>query len=488
MDGVHLDAQVHWRAGANTYARRADLVLPFLLETGETSEARHGAAAATPTTARGETAGNNVSESKASKEVSVGDCCPWCGVSTLRAEHANDTVEDSDAVNVAEVIVRGRDGERHEGSGLDPASATTNVPQNMQGCVEGERLPGRSACVSCGFEFPSADLWSVSESRAARSFVNWQGVCSAGGHWRDSFCTGAGVRDTVGIGQIEMNQSNSFRKACLRGRVERENMRRRHRREERDVATGADFNEVGPRTVKGGGDITSRLAPMASSKRRQEVELELGEHHAEEQRRQAARQLCSHSGRVDHWDVDASDRACVVLDLGSMEPGGNQYNHSYVDTDAFQISPPCQASSSRGHTRAVRTIQRLWHRRQEWAAQLAGSSPSVRQDAGTTWPANEQAVTKLQSAFRGFHVRRALQVKDWSMMFSSCRPVSRGYSIESSGSSTERSIRHLRPRDGQQDCSHASASHNRRLANRENSQPWKDWTFCNPLVVQHARD
>lgn len=423
MDGVHLDAQVHWRAGANTYGRRADLVLPFLLETGETSEAPHGAAAATPTTARSETTGNNVSESKALKEASVGDCCPWCGVCTLRAKHANDTVEESDAVNVAGVIVRGRDGKRDEASGLDPASGTTNLPQHMPGCVEGGRSSGPSTCVSCGFELPSADLWSVSQSRAARSFVSWQGVCSAGGRWRDGFC--AGVRDTIGIGQEEMSESNSFRKACLRGRVEREKTRRRHRREERNVATGAYFNEVGPRTVKGGGDITSRLAPMASSKRRLEVELELGEHHAEERRRQAATQLCSHSGRVDHGGVGASDRACVVLDHASIEPREDQCNHSYLGTDAFQISP-CQASSSRRHTRAARTIQRLWHLRQERTAQLVASSPSVRQDVGTTWPANEQAVTKLQSAFRGFHVRRALQVTDWWMMFSSFRPVPRG--------------------------------------------------------------
>ncbi|CAN0510270.1 unnamed protein product, partial [Ectocarpus sp. 12 AP-2014] len=237
MDGVHLDAQVHWRAGANTYGRRADLVLPFLLETGETSEAPHGAAASTPTAARSETTGNDVSESKALKEASVGDCCLWCGVCTLRAEHANNTVEESDAVNVAGVIVRGRDGKRDEASGLDPASGTINLPQHMPGCVEGGRSSGPSTCVSCGFELPSADLWSVSESRAARSFVSWQGVCSAGGRWRDGFC--AGVRDKIGIGQAEMSESDSFRKACLRGRVEREKMRRRHRREERNVATGA---------------------------------------------------------------------------------------------------------------------------------------------------------------------------------------------------------------------------------------------------------
>ncbi|CAN0494415.1 unnamed protein product, partial [Ectocarpus sp. 12 AP-2014] len=241
MDGVHLDAQVHWRAGANTYGRRADLVLPFLLETGETSEAPHGAAASTPTAARSETTGNDVSESKALKEASVGDCCLWCGVCTLRAEHANNTVEESDAVNVAGVIVRGRDGKRDEASGLDPASGTINLPQHMPGCVEGGRSSGPSTCVSCGFELPSADLWSVSESRAARSFVSWQGVCSAGGRWRDGFC--AGVRDKIGIGQAEMSESDSFRKACLRGRVEREKMRRRHRREERNVATGAGFNE-----------------------------------------------------------------------------------------------------------------------------------------------------------------------------------------------------------------------------------------------------
>ncbi|CAM9322982.1 unnamed protein product [Ectocarpus sp. 6 AP-2014] len=286
MDGVHLDAQVHWRAGANTYGRRADLVLPFLLETGETSEARRGAAAATPTTARNETTGNDVSESKASKEASVGDYCPWCGVCTLRAKHANDTVEESDAVNVAEVIVRGRDGERDEASGLDPASGTTNLPQHIPGCVEGGRFSGPSTCVSCGFELPSANLWSVSESRAARSFVSWQDVCSAGGRWRDGFC--ADVRDTIGIGQEEMSERDSFRKACLQGRVEREKMRRRHRREERNVTTGAGVNE-------------------------------------------------------------------------------------------------------------------------ERTAQLVASSPGVRQDVGTTWPANEKAVTKLQSAFRGFHVRRALQ-------------------------------------------------------------------------------
>lgn len=374
MDGVQLDTQAHWRAGANTYGARADLVIPFLLSADGLSET-HGTA---------EQPGNSASKSKAPSTVGFEESCPWCGADTPSNENTN--VKASDSIGSAPVI--GTVGAAGE---LDPSHGG-ELPRAARRGVGDDRSSRRRTCASCGVSFPDADLWSVPDSRASRFPISWEEVCSAGDRWRGEFCLGASFQDALETNhEEEGNVASAFRTACLRGRDERASMRRRHRREERDLAARADLNEAEPRSANLGTDSTSRLATMAPSRRRLEIELELGKQQAEERRDQAARQLCFHGGGVD---VGGADRINEVVHE-------SQQAADLRDTERGRVH------QSPGHRRstAARVIQHHWYRRQKRAAP---SRPSL--EDSTRSPAKEQAVMKLQSAFRGFHVRRALQV------------------------------------------------------------------------------
>lgn len=378
MDGVQLDTQVHWRAGANTYGGRADLVLPFLLSIDEPGEI-HGT---------NEQTGKNVNELKVSNAIEVDESCPWCGAGTPSNENAN--VNANNSIGGGPIA-----GPGSEAAELDPASHGGQLLRPTRCRVANDRSSRQSTCACCGFSFPDTDLWSVPDPRAGHFTFSWEDVCSAGDRWRDEFCLGAGLHETLKTNHEEEKYATSaFRTACLRGRDERASMRRRHRREERDLATRADLNEAEPRSANLGGDSTSRLATMAPSRRRLEVELELGKQQAEERTDQAARQLCFHGGGVY---VGGTDRTTGVVHQSKQAPDLRGTERSGVH-------------QSPGHrrSRAARVIQHHWYRRQERAAP---SMPIV--EDGARRPAKEQAVMKLQSAFRGFHVRRALQVKAW---------------------------------------------------------------------------
>eukprot|EP00752_Nemacystus_decipiens_P011290 g10033.t1 len=143
LDGVQLDAQVHWRAGAKTYGARGDLVLPFLLSIDASSEIHHA------------------------------------------KEHPDASFSESSPIEVDEVC-------------------------------------------PC-----------------------WEDVCSAGDRWRGEICPGAGSLDAPETNAKEEDIPSAFRTACVRGRDERASMRRRHRREERDLAARADLNEAEPRLEDG---------------------------------------------------------------------------------------------------------------------------------------------------------------------------------------------------------------------------------------------
>lgn len=378
MDGVQLDAHVHWRAGANTYGGRAELVLPFLLSTDESSKI-HGT---------NEQNGNRANESKSSNANELDESCPWCGACTQCDENATANTNDSNG-GAPPVGTGGESGE------LDPPSHGGECPRPPQCSVGKNRWSRQRTCASCNFSFPDTDLWSVPDSQAGQFLFRWEDVCSAGDRWRGEFGLGAGFHDTPETNHTEEDVASAFRTACLRGRDDRASMRLRHRREERDLAARADLNEAEPRSANLGGDSTSRLATMAPSRRRLEVELELGKQQVEERRDQAARQLCFHGGGVY---VDATD-------------GNNEVVHQ-----SKQAASPSDTEERRGvhdspgqrRNRAAGVIQHHWYRRQERAETSRHSL-----EGGTRRPVKEQAVKKLQSAFRGFHVRRALQVQAW---------------------------------------------------------------------------
>lgn len=360
------------------YGARADLVLPFLLSTDESSEI-HGT---------NEQTGNSASGSKASSATEVDEACPWCGAGTPSSQ--NKTSSANDSTGGAVILGTG-----DEAGGSDPTSHGGELPRPTGCTVGNDRSSRQRICASCGFSFPDKNLWSAPDSLAGHFPFSWEDVCSAGDRWRREVCLGAGFHDALEANHHEEEDiANVFRTACLRGRDERASTRRRHRREERDLAARADLNEAEPRAMNLGGGSTSRLATMAPSRRRLEVELELGKQQAEERRDQAARQLYFHSGGVD---VGGADKTNGVVHQTQQATG-------LGDTDRSRVH------QSPGHrrSRAARVIQHHWHRRQEPAAR-----PMPGLEDGTTRPAKEQAVMKLQSAFRGFHVRRALQVKGW---------------------------------------------------------------------------
>lgn len=390
MDGMQLDGKVHWQARANAYGRRADLVFPFL-NTDETN-GTHSFAATAAKDPVDPAPGSSANESKEVHAVDVDESCPWCGAGMpCREQYINTSGGDGGGG----CDLGGRGNLRGDDEELDSASLAR----------QDDTIPGRAICTSCGFTFPDINPWFVPES--ARYSLNWGDVYSAGDRWRDEFFPGAGVRETAGKNnQEEGNASSTFRSACLRGRDERTNMRRRHRREERDLAASIDLSGAKPRAAKVGGDGTSRLASMTPSTWRLDKELELGKQQAEERLDQAARQLGFHGGGgVDHGVTGGTGGTCVVADLGHSATAGKQAvqatgNHPNL----FEKSRTHQRSGRR-QSRAAGLIQRLWRRRRE-RKELARHGL----EGGTKEPAKEQAVMKLQSAFRGFHVRRALQV------------------------------------------------------------------------------
>lgn len=150
-----------------------------------------------------------------------------------------------------------------------------------------------------------------------------------------------------------------------------------------------------------------RLALMVPSKQRLEQELELGERHARERRDLAARQLCFHGSGADHGGTheDEGGRVVLVLRPAAFETG--QRDRVHVDTFKASSTPE---SPIRRRSLAAGVIQRLWRRRRECVEPEEGFPPRDAPRVVVKEPVNTRALTKLQSAFRGFHVRRALQV------------------------------------------------------------------------------
>eukprot|EP00903_Cladosiphon_okamuranus_P007028 g6834.t1 len=124
MDGVQLDTRVHWRAGANTYGARADLVLPFLLNTDESSDI-HGT---------NEQTGNSGNGSKASSVVEIDETCPWCG--TGRPSTEKKMASANDSTGGATILGTG-----DEGGGLERAA------RSMPGREDGTTRPVKEQAV-----------------------------------------------------------------------------------------------------------------------------------------------------------------------------------------------------------------------------------------------------------------------------------------------------------------------------------------------------
>lgn len=406
IDGVALDPGAHWRAGANTFGGRSDQVLPFLLYAAGASHTR-ACEGSTEAISPKERADHNTSEPNASHGDVNQPGCPWCGVKPGRAENTKGGVSN---VGTGGRTSLGEDGSRNRGAEECALSRGDRESQPHSPGAEDGRAPRQTKCDYCGFILPDTDLWSVPASCAARFPVRWNDVRLAGSQWRGEVCASSSIGATVETNREEEAISNAFRAACLRGRDERVNMRRRHRHEERDLASSADLTVAEHRPATCGGDSRTRSASMVPSRQRLELELALGERHAVERSDLAFRQLYVHGGGgVEYRDIKDREETCVVLDLeppptkGAEDPNCPLYRTVVRGT----VSP---ARPARLQNNAARAIQRFWHRGQERATKPAGSPSQRSVVVSARSPSNEQAVTKLQSAFRGFHVRRALQV------------------------------------------------------------------------------
>lgn len=402
MDGVLIDSQAHWRAELNTYGGRADLVLPFLLSTDDATGIHGGESSVTAPShyAPDEPIGERFSDLTISSKESIIELCPWCGAARPRIENAHDTV------NYAKLEGRTVGGGASGGDDaqeLDHPLRHRRLPQHTQDCVREDMSLGRSACASCSFTFPHKELWSVPESTSASSSVKWEDVCSAGDRWNGNVLVRSSVGDT--------DKSDTFRTACLRGRDEHARLKREHRRDERELAALTVLNGEEFRLLNGGADRMSRLAPVAPSKRVLDRELDLGERHSKELRDFAARQLRFHGDGIYQRDADCFDTTCVILDATPDTMKRDQHEGGCLHDGGSKESRGVLPSPAHGHEWAAVVIQRLWQRRRDRAAPLAASPPAQSKGSRPRWPMREQAVTKLQSAFRGFHVRRALQVR-----------------------------------------------------------------------------
>lgn len=359
-------------------------------------------------------AADNMNEEKTSSMDTNRVECPWCGERGTTGKRG------------AEGAARGA--EPRSDSGRGRASNSDGVAE------DGRRSPAvltrghdrdlmrMQTCDSCGFRLPNSDLWAVPNSPTDHIPVRWDDVRAAGHQWRKH-----ADADVIGTGHLENDSEETaasmfFREACLRGRDERERMRCRQRREERNLESSTHLQGVVPIADGEEGDNRrARSKSVAPSKRKLELELDLGERQARERKKLASQQLHLHGRRGigDTGGRSIDGGTCVVvLDLRwSAEDDTEddaEDDQQQRSNREISMSNAVQTATTDRRDETARNMQRLWTRYRERRACAVGSPQDM--NINTTGPADEKAVTKLQSAFRGFHVRRALQVKRQSSL------------------------------------------------------------------------
>lgn len=426
MDGKALDPQAHWQAGCNTYMGRADLVLPFLLQTSPISASRlhHGMPGQPVTmnllrTDQGPDLG--VADSASSTAVCVRPTaealdCPWCSKSVITS---------SELTGATVCCGGGRVGGSGSGRVALALGEKTDIPRSNPAIFDRCSVGLKTACDSGGFHFSraEAELWSTpSVPATVRCPVAWQKVRLAGRRWWHAIdnCADGSSKPTVGEddADTETAATEVFRDGCLQGRDERAAMRRRHRREERDLAsTDATTDRTSAastqssriaREVAGEGRTQPQANRAPPSRQRLEIDLKLGETHASERAQLAVRQLSLHLGVGRYENLRTEKRSAYVV-VGACCSESPRKAKQEVTLEKMMHMCPAHR-----HTQAAFTIQRLWRRRRvDWHAREASSWDRGGQFNANV-PVKETAATKLQSAFRGFHMRLALQVNDRS--------------------------------------------------------------------------
>lgn len=375
VDGVALDPDARWRAGFKAYRRRGDLIVPFLMDTATSGVAPCLAADFHP-------------RAEVSDNIPTPGAPPWSGVDDTGPWHARTASEHDEA----------------------EVSTDRRAPASAARATEGDSEDSARQAVA-------REIWHGSPPSTPGFPVSWRDVSTAAHRWRRASFRPGQSEDACEVGADEFD-ADSLRRSCLRFRMEREGMRRRHRREERELASamatkgrdsGADASGVRQGEPQ-------RSTAVLSSKQRLEAALELDGAHARERVELAAKQLLVHCEDAHDSTRDAGTVGTEYLVVSRATPEPPDTGDKIEASPDEDCCPPPSKQPPEGHAyqqgRAVGSIQRLWRRRHgNKAERLDPAGVARSRDAAARGPLDDEAATKLQSAFRGLHVRRALQVR-----------------------------------------------------------------------------
>lgn len=376
------------------------MVLPFLLNTGK-SDGLVCLARTPPRegSCRGIISASNLAhtdnQSLEDSREEAGVHCPWCAEMTYSSGGAGDA------------DIAGWHGGR-EFANVSTAMTAEGGCVGYSHCTVVNESSSKRTCKSCGASSFYCDLQPASALWTIRSVASWNNVRSAG-------CRTHGAVSIGGrTGQVKEERQGAvfnrpFFQSCLRASVERENLRRRHRREERGIALGIEENhgKVQPNAAeeRKGGHLQSPVAPLPLSKRKLNASLTLEKTHARERVVLAIKQLLVHIGPGD----DQSRAEQVTEEYLVVTPGVTEYIDELGKKSGEEggLLRTGEMSECLVHQRATK-IQRFWRRWHRASAGYAGDiSAHMRRKKVT-----ECAAIKLQSTFRGYHVRRVLQVRE----------------------------------------------------------------------------
>lgn len=376
------------------YSGRSDLVSPFLMQASQAAIFPLGRENYVPLLQKNGSSAVNINQ------VAPLVNCPWCGSALSIAESVESASSRSQGVAIC----------------LNSSSTNPEKVGERERCLSGgsSRSPRRrktagqfdvtrkKACATCGLVPPDTSLWSVPNVTDVDLPFKWEDVLSAGDRWR---CD-PGSMNTIVNDSEEFERDKTFQEACHRGCEERVEMMRRHRREQRDLVSSESVFGGTSRAKNAGEGNEVRSTSAAPSTQKLELELELWERHARE-RRDIADRLLRHL----HSSVGTckgQKELCVLLDLQQSVAEGVASTMDGLRQSAANAEWSFHSVDQRNH--AVSTVQYIWRRRQE-RIKRSPIFPTQRNVVpGGTGPSSERAVTVLQSAFRGFHVRRMLQV------------------------------------------------------------------------------
>lgn len=242
-----------------------------------------------------------------------------------------------------------------------------------------------------------SSVWP-SESRFGHQFF-WENVCCAGRRWR-----GPLLDDATAFDQDRARDSDAnFFQKCLRHRGERARMRLRHRREERYLSKKGHLR---PECASEGFAFATeanakrlKSRPCRPSTLRLEAELALKARHARDRIILAEQHLSLHIGEV----MASEDAQTVLKLLGSR-----------VENDESNVA--CAGASSRGEQIQLAGLE-FQESGAAWTSRIppreshhGEEEAEARSRTPNRGVLNEGAATKVQSVFRGFHVRATLQV------------------------------------------------------------------------------